>query len=79
MDYVLLFGGTGGVLFGACIAADWRGSATWLRNYTYRYGSRRPAFLRGNYDAPVIAYRLIGGFFVLVGALLVLRELSRTL
>jgi hypothetical protein len=76
--YLTLACGVGAALLGAGLASDWRGCAKWFREYTFIHTNRGPAFLRGTYDAPVIAYRLIGGFLAFLGLLLVLGALIRS-
>lgn len=77
MNWPLLACGIAVAMLGGCLAADWRRGATCLREYTYRVGSRGPAFLRGTYDAPVRAYRLVGAFLAILGLILVVVAVAR--
>lgn len=78
MNYLLAACGLGIALVGACLAADLWGFSTWLRKYTFSHASRGPGILRGTYDAPVFAYRLLGVFFVVLGVLLVVGAITRS-
>jgi hypothetical protein len=57
-------------LLGACLASDWHGWTTRFRHYTFKQSSRQTKLLRGSYDAPVISYRIVGGFFLVVGVVM---------
>lgn len=72
----LLICGVVFALAGACLATDWHCWTTRLRDYTFKQGSRRPKLLRGNYDAPLISYRIIGGFLAVVGVVMFLSAAS---
>jgi hypothetical protein len=65
-----------GTLVCSVVALDWRHAATRLREYTYNRARSQPRLLRGSYDAPVSAYRIIFGMMAVIALLILAGSLT---
>jgi hypothetical protein len=64
-----------GTVVSSALALDWHRLTTRLRDYTFNRARSQPRLLRGSYDAPVSAYRVIFAMMAAISLLLLASSL----